>query len=77
MTDKQPCRVWRGAPPVGAKAPDVPCTLVDISVTRPLWLREGTGPLVRQPYPPELLRVFEEEDIPYCWQDYADEEAAA
>jgi hypothetical protein len=45
-------------------------------VTRPLWLREGSGPLVRQPYTPDLLRVFEEEDIPYRWQDYADEEEA-
>lgn len=43
LTDKQPRRVWRGAPPVGAKAPDVPCTLVDISDTRQLWLRHLLG----------------------------------
>ena len=46
-------------------------------VVRPLWLRKGSGPLVRQPYPPDLLAVFEDEDIPYSWQDDVDEEEAA
>jgi pilus assembly protein CpaF len=44
---------------------------------RPLWLRKGSGPLVRQPYPPRLLELFEDEEIPYSWQDEADEEEAA
>jgi hypothetical protein len=44
---------------------------------RPLWLRKGSGPLVRQPYPPRLLEQFEDEEIDYRWQDDADEEAAA
>lgn len=45
LPDEQPRRAWRGAPPVGAKAPDAPCMLVDGSATRPLWLRRlfGTG----------------------------------
>jgi len=45
--------------------------------TRPLWLRKGAGPLVRQPYAPNLLEAFEDQDIQFRWQDYADEEAAA
>ena len=43
---------------------------------RPLWLRKGAGPLQRQPYTPDLLQVFEDEDIPFTWQEYAQEEAA-
>jgi pilus assembly protein CpaF len=45
--------------------------------TRPLWLRKGSGPLVRQPYPPDLLEAFEDQEISYSWQDYSDEEVAA
>jgi len=44
---------------------------------RPLWLRKGGGPLLRQPYSPGLLETFEDLEIGYRWQDYADEEAAA
>ena len=44
---------------------------------RPLWLRKGSGPLVRQQYTPDLLQVFEDQEIPFSWQDCADEEAAA
>jgi pilus assembly protein CpaF len=40
---------------------------------RPLWLRKGSGPLVRQPYAPRLLELFEDEEIPYSWQDDADD----
>jgi pilus assembly protein CpaF len=40
---------------------------------RPLWLRKGGGPLVRQAYPPRLLEMFEDEEIGYSWQDCADE----
>ena len=45
--------------------------------TRPLWLRKGAGPLLRQPYRPNLFEDFEDQDIGFRWQDYADEEAAA
>ena len=45
--------------------------------TRPLWVRKGGGPLVRQSYPPDLLEAFEDQEISYSWQDYSDEEAAA
>jgi pilus assembly protein CpaF len=45
--------------------------------TRPLWLRRGNGPLLRQSYPPNLLEAFAGQEIGFHWQDYADEEAAA
>jgi pilus assembly protein CpaF len=45
--------------------------------TRPLWLRRGNGPLLRQSYPPNLLEAFADQEIGFSWQDYADEEAAA
>jgi pilus assembly protein CpaF len=44
---------------------------------RPLWLRKGSGPLVRQPYATRLLEQFEYEEIPYSWQDDADDEEEA
>jgi hypothetical protein len=42
-----------------------------------LWLRKSSGQLIRQPYPPNLLASFEDQDIDYRWQDHAAEEEAA
>jgi len=42
---------------------------------RPLWVRSGSGPLVRQPYVPRLLERFSEADIAFNWHE--DEEQAA
>ena len=46
-------------------------------VVRPLWIREGRGPLVRQPYVPRLLERFAEHEVPYDWYADADDQEAA
>jgi 3-(3-hydroxy-phenyl)propionate hydroxylase len=43
IPDTEPRRAWFDAPQVGAKAPDVPCTILDGANRRPTWLRHLVG----------------------------------
>ena len=43
VPDTEPRRVWPHTPQVGAKIPDVPCTVLDGTAVCPTWLRHLLG----------------------------------
>ena len=43
VPDDQPASAWKGAPPLGGKVPDTPCTLADASGPRAEFLRHLIG----------------------------------